>query len=162
MPRERLPKSLRDMPDIVARELYKYRATSRGPARVFVHEYEASLRAAYKHRVAFSLHEIIFFFAKAAGSGVIGNFAYASIRKVVYALRRSRHELFGKNLEFDAVISRKTYRRLRRERYPEARPLRNVPATVEKDLQTEYRLMVSLVKNTKKRSKKGAQPGAPS
>jgi hypothetical protein len=94
MPMSSFPKDLQKFPDFVASELYNYRVVSRGPARVFNLEYENSLRAARGgHKtVAFHVHDVALFFAKAAAEGVVGNLAYAALVKAVSALRRPRKE----------------------------------------------------------------------
>lgn len=147
LPMQAYPKSLRYLPPVVAHELYRYRVVGRGPARVFYQEYEESLRA--KHgggRVAFSVSDIVLYFANAAAAGVIGNIAYNALMRAVTRLRKPKQELVGGSRKFELVISRRTYERLRKDKHQQGKPSRTVPPITSKKLETQYRLMVLLTK----------------
>lgn len=161
MPKDRLPKDLRKFPDLFARELYAYRATSRGPAKVLIQEYENTLRKLSKNEtLAFRLHDVVFYLAKAAANGIVGNIAYAALDKLVGALRTRTQEIGSKKIEFRTVISRKTYNKLRRERHPGQNSLSAIPAKLDEKLHTEYRLMVSLTKATGSKRKRSSKVSA--
>jgi hypothetical protein len=145
------PKDLRDLPDAVASEIYRYRVVGRGPARVFYKEYEDSLRARLGEKeVAFRLHDLIFFFAKAAAEGVVGNLAFSVLAKAINALRKPKQELGGNELRFEAEVSRRTYNHVRREHHPDAKPSRALSSKLEEKLETQYRLMVKLTHTPRK------------
>lgn len=130
-----------------AREVYIYRAVGRGPARIFYKEFEDSEKAG--RDAAFRFHDLVMFFAVAAGSGAIGNFTYAAIIRAIKAIRRPKQEIASKGIRFEAVVSRKTYNRVRREKNSGKRA-RQVPTPeLEEKLETEYRLMVHLVDEKK-------------
>jgi len=154
LPRDLLPKDLRDLPDVAAREIYMYRAVSRAPARLLVEDIEDSLREEGETAttVAFHLHEVVLYLAKIAGEGIIGNVAYATVSKVIRAVRLQKKEIVaGDKLQFETIISRKTYKRLRIERHPVVPPIRKAPPTFEEEAEKEYRLMVSLRQTQKKK-----------
>jgi hypothetical protein len=145
IPREALPKDLRHFPDIWAMETYAYRSVRRGPARIFYKDYEDSRRAEMgKQHVAFRVHDIVLFFATAAGSGVIGNLAYAALVSIINRIRRPRKEVGGDNLRLEAVVSRQSYNRLRRKYHPDEKASRQREEAVERKLQTQYKLIVKL------------------
>lgn len=145
IPKEALPKALRVFPNVVAMEMYAYRAVRRGPARVFYRDYEDSQRARMgKQHMAFRLHDLVLFFATAAGAGVIGNLAYAALISIVNRIRRPRREIGAEHLQLEAVVSRQAYDRARRQRHPNTKPSRRQEATVERKLETQYRLIVKL------------------
>jgi len=137
------PKSLRQYPEGSARETYIYRVVRRGLPRVFYKEYEHSREAG--RQVKFRFADLVMYFAQAAAQGVIGNLAYYAIAKAIKALRKPKQEAMGKGLRFEAVISRRTYNRLRREQHPHTGARRISTSEVDERLETEYRLMVSLV-----------------
>jgi hypothetical protein len=148
IPRDLLPKSLREFPDFVAMESYAYRAVGRGPARIFYEEYEDALRGGRGNkRVAFRVSDIVLFFASAAASGVIGNLAYAAVMTAVRKVRRPKKEFENGAVSFDAVVSRKTYNSARREKHPGKASRKRAPKQVEQELETEYRLTVKLTRN---------------
>jgi hypothetical protein len=154
LPRNLLPKDLRDLPDLAAREIYVYRAVSRAPARLFVEDIEASLQQAGETAtsVVFHLHDVVLYLAKIAGEGIIGNLAYAAVGKVSRAVRLPNKELpGGGKLRFETIISRKAYKRLRIERHPLTPPILEAPPTFEERAGKEYRLMVSLKRTSKKK-----------
>jgi len=154
LPRHLLPKDLRNLTDVAARELYMYRTVSRAPARLFVEDIEASLREEGETAatVAFHLHEVVLYLAKIAGEGVIGNLAYAAVAKTIQAVRRPSQEILaGGKLQFETIISKKTYKRLRLERHPLTRPLLNVPPAFEEKSEKEYRLMVTLKRTAQRK-----------
>jgi hypothetical protein len=151
IPRELLPKDLQNFPDILASEQYSYRAVARGPAKKCYDQYESSARKAHFApgvKVAFSFPDIVMFFASAAGTGIIGNIAYAALVKTIKAVRKPKKELFPRTLSFEAFISRNTYSEIRRE-YNErsSQGRRTVSAKVINKIETNYRLIVKL-KNT--------------
>jgi len=137
------PKNLRQYPEIWARETYIYRVVGRGLPRVFYKEYEDSLRAGRK--VKFHLPNVVMFFARAAAEGVIGGFAYAAIVRAIKAVRKPKREVGGKGIRFEAVVSRKTYNRVRRKEFSGKRARQVSTSELGEKLETEYRLMVSLV-----------------
>ena len=92
-PRESLPKDLRDLPDLAARELYLYRAVSRALARLSVKEIKDSQRKRIGvAEAAFHLHDIVLYFAKIVGEGIIGNLAYAVVSRVIQGVRQPKNE----------------------------------------------------------------------
>ena len=145
IPKKALPKALHIFPEVVAMEMYAYRAVERGPARICYQEYEDSERAKMgKQHVAFRVHDVVLFFAMAAGAGVIGNLAYATLMGIVDRIRRPSKEIGGEHLRLETVVSRRTYNRVRRENHPNTKPSRQREAIVERKLETQYRLMVRL------------------
>ena len=97
-----------------------------------------------KQHVAFRVHDVVLFFATAAGAGVIGNLAYAALVGIVNRIRRPRREIGGEQLQLEAVVSRRAYNRVRRQNHPNTKPTRQRQATVERKLETQYRLIVKL------------------
>lgn len=147
MPTLAFPKDLRDLPDVVASEIYRYRMVQRGPARVFCKEYEDSLRRNLgKKTVAFLLPDVVLFFAKAAAEGIIGNLAFFGLVKGINALRKRKQEIGGNGVLFEAVVSRRTYNRIRREPHPGSRARRALPSKLEEKLAIQYRLMIKLTR----------------
>jgi hypothetical protein len=90
------------------------------------------------------------FFARAAAEGVIGGFAYAAIVQAIKAIRKPTQEIGNKGIRFDAVVSRKTYNRVRREKNSGKRARQRPTPELEEKLEREYRLMVSLKRSSKK------------
>jgi hypothetical protein len=160
LPRELLPKDLRDLPDVIAHELYVYRAVSRDPARLFMKEIEDSQREGMEGAtVAFRLHDIVLYFARIAGEGIIGNLAYATVSRVVRAVRRPNKEILGTNLLFETTISKTTYKRLREKTHPLTRPALKATPTFEEKAEKQYKLMVTLKRTPlKKLPKKNSAP----
>jgi len=158
LPRKSLPKDLCHLPDLAAHELYVYRAVSRGPARLFVKEIEDSQRKRMGIAEAeFRLHDIVLYFARIAGEGIIGNLAYAVVSRIVHAVRRPKKEISGANLLFETTISKKTYKRLREEKHPRTRPALKATPIFEERAETQYKLMVTLKRTpSKKLPKSGA------
>lgn len=156
LPRELLPKDLHDLPDVMAHELYVYRAVSRAPARLLVEEIEAAKREEGETAttVAFRLHDIVLYFARIAGEGIIGNLAYAAVSRVVRAVRRPNKEILGDNLLFETTISMKTYKLLRVKRHPLTRPALKAAPAFEEKAEKEYRLMVTLKRTPPKKHPK--------
>lgn len=136
------PKNLRQYPEAFAREMYIYDVVGRGLPHVFYKEFEDSKKAG--RDVAFRFHNLVMFFAIAAASGVIGNFTYAAIIRAIKAVRKPKLEVGGKGIRFDAVVSRKTYNRVRGESHSGKRARQASGSELEEKLETEYRLMVSL------------------
>lgn len=150
--RKHLPKDLRDLPETAARELYIYRAVSRGPARVFYQEVEDRARTREgTEDVAFRFADVVMYFAHVAGEGILGHLAYDAVRRAVNAIRHPKKELGSSSLSFEAVISRKTYRKLLKERHPDKRTARHVSPAFEEKAETQYRLMVTLKGTQKKK-----------
>jgi hypothetical protein len=150
MPMDKFPKDLQQYPGPLASELYSYRAISRGPAKFFNEEYEDVLRRKLnKKRIAFHLPQaVLFFFCKAAAEGVVGNLAYAALCKLVNRIRTPMKEFFGSGVQFETVISRTTYNRLKRARHPVPQPSKPITASIESKVETQYRLMVVLKPTT--------------
>jgi hypothetical protein len=145
LPREKLPKDLHEFPDLIANELYLYRAVRRAPARIFNDTYENSLGKKRKTKtVAFHLPHVAIFFARAAAEGVIGNLAYAALCKLIERIRHSKSELFPTKLRFETVVSRVTYNSVRRDRHPDSNPSKAITERIESKIETQYRLIVLL------------------
>jgi hypothetical protein len=153
LPRESLPKDLRHLPDLVAHELYLYRAVSRGPARLFVKDIE-DLKRQGSTEAQFRLHDIVLYFARIAGEGILGNLAYAVVSRVAQAVRRPKKEISGKNLLFETTISKKTYKRIREQKHPRTRPALKATPVFEEKAETQYKLMVTLKRTPSKKSPK--------
>ncbi len=152
------------MPDLVAHELYLYRAVSRGPARLFMKEIEDSQRERLGNaKAAFRLHDIVLYFARIAGEGIIGNLAYAIVSRKIQAVRRPNKEISGANLVFETTISKKTYKRLREQKHPLTRPALKATQAFEEKAETQYKLMVTLKRTPSKKlpKKSGATDDLP-
>jgi len=103
------------------------------------------------------------YFAQAAAQGAIGNFTFAAILWAIKRVRQPKQEVASKGIRFGAVISRKTYDRIRREKNPGKRSRQIPTPELEEKLEKEYRLMVSLKKTTGKRlPKRKARKSKPS
>ena len=146
IPKHAFPKDLRTLPDLAARELYRYRAVERGLAHVFYMEYEDSLRAKRGKHVRFSVPDVVNFFAKAAAQGVVGNLAFFILARAITALRKPKQEVMGQGFRFETVVSRRTYSRLRRERHPKKKASHAISANLQEKLETQYRLIVKLTR----------------
>ena len=144
------PKDLQMYPEEYAREIYIYRIVGRGLARTFYKEFEDREKAKEEGEAEFRFVDVVMFFAKAAANGVLGNMTYDAIRKVIKSIRKPRLEFGSSGVRFEAVVSRRFYNRIRREKNSGQRADRSSSAKVINQLETEYRLMVSL-----KKSKKG-------
>jgi hypothetical protein len=145
IPQDALPKDLRRFPDIVAMEMYAYRSVSRDPDRIFYTNYEDSRRAEMgKQHVAFRVNDIVLFFATAAGSGVVGNLAYAALVGMINRIRRPSKEIGSGNARLETVVSRQSYNSVRRKYHPDAKASRQREAVVERKLETQYKLIVKL------------------
>jgi hypothetical protein len=151
IPRDSLPKALQRLPDPVAMEMYAYRVVGREPARTFYKEYENSLRArtGKKTRVAFRVSDLVLYLASVAGAGIIQNLAYDVLKAVVRKIRRPQKEFPASGLRFEAVVSRRTYNRVRRERHPDRASRKSASEQVEQELETKYRLTVKLRRNSR-------------
>ena len=155
MLREHLPKDLRDLPDAFAHELYIYRAVSRGPARLFYQEIEDRARENMgTEEVAFRFADIIMYFANIAGEGIIGHFAYDAVCRVVNAVREPKKEVGSTSASFETVISKKTYRKILKERNPDTRPARRTSPAFEEKAETQYKLMVTFKRTQSNKSKR--------
>jgi hypothetical protein len=155
LPHDFLPKDLQHLPDAAAHEIYIYRAVSRGPARAFCEDIEnRERRRSGLKEVEFRLLDVVLYFAKVAGEGVIGNLAYSVVSRVVGAIRKPRKEL-GKVRDFEFVISKRKYTQLRREQHPGTRPTLKTPTNFIEEAESQYKLMVTLKRTfPKKRSLK--------
>jgi hypothetical protein len=142
------PKLPKEFPNEWAREAYIYHVVGRGLPHVFYKEFEDRKKAG--REVAFRFHDIVMFFAAAAASGVIGNFTYAAILRAIKAIRKPKQEIGGADIRFDAVVSRKTYNRVRREKHSGKRGRQVSTFELEEKLQTEYRLMVHIKQPNRK------------
>jgi hypothetical protein len=87
------------------------------------------------------------FFAKAAANGVLGNMTYDAIRELIRSIRKPKLEFGSGGIRFEAVVSRKFYNRVRRKKNSGKRAGSSSTEGVTKQLETEYRLMVSLKKS---------------
>jgi hypothetical protein len=134
--RKLLPKDLRDLPEAAAHEIYIYRAVSRGPARVFYQEFEDRARKSEgTEHVEFRFVDVVMYFAHIAGEGILGHLAYDAVRRAVNAIRKPKKELGSSSVSFEAVISKKTYRKLQKERHPDKRAARRTsPVFLKKKL----------------------------
>ena len=132
-----------DLPEIVAREFYIHRAVGRGLAGVFFHEHEEKRGAAAGGHIAFRFADVVYFFAVAAANGVIGNLTYNALAALAQAVRKPKEELTGANVKFEAVVSRNTYNRLKRQKNGGNTAAKEL-STAEKKLTKEYSLMVTL------------------
>jgi hypothetical protein len=150
IPTNSLPRDLRDLPAPFAMEMYAYRAVGRGPARVFYREYEDSLRAKLGKKAHFRVHDLVLYIASVAGAGIIQNLAYDALKALVRKIRRPKQELGGSGFRFEAVVSRRKYNRVRRERHPDRASRKGVTEEVEQGLETQYRLIVKLTRNSRR------------
>jgi len=125
------------------REVYVHRAARKSLPHLFIREHE-QIRQAAKGRNAESRSEdAVYFFGVAAASGERKNLTYDALADLMRAIRRPNHEISGRGLKFESVISRETYDRQRRHRYPGAMASRNISG-IEKKLEMEYKRMVTL------------------
>jgi hypothetical protein len=171
MPREKLPKSLREYPDLFANEMYRYRLVSKGLARRLYLDYEESLRAKTDTdgavlasvsmkmgrkggAVQFALAPVAMFFCASVASGIIGNLSYDALKAAVRRIRKPKREFPPNKITFESVISEKTYRRHRLEAHPNSLPSRTVSVDLEQQLETQYRLSVILTQDPPRRPKK--------
>jgi hypothetical protein len=171
MPREKLPKSLRGYPDLLASEEYRYRLVSKGLARHLYLDYEDSLRAKTdrdgtvlasvsmkvarkRGAVQFALVPVAIFICATAASGIIGNLSYDALKAAVRRIRKPKREFPDKKITFESVISEKTYRRHRLEAHPNSLPSRTVSVELEQQLEMQYRLSVILTQDPPRRPNK--------
>src|ERR1700730_16678693 len=124
MPRRDFPRDLRDLPESAAREVYIHRAVGRGLAHVFFKEHEAIQGAAHGSEVSFRFVDIVYFFAVAAAQGIVGNLTYAALMAAIRAVREPGQEIGSGGLRFEAVVSRRTYNRVRRQTHGSAKASR--------------------------------------
>jgi hypothetical protein len=141
------PKDLQIYSEEYAREIYIYRVVGRGLARTFYKEFEEREKAKEDGEVEFRFVDVVMFFAKAAANGVLGNMTYDAIREVIRSIRKPKLEFGSGGIRFEAVVSRKFYNRVRRKKNSGKRAGSSSAERVTKQLETEYRLMVSLKKS---------------
>lgn len=125
------------------RDVYIHRAAGRSLARVFIREHRQIRQLAKGGTAGFRFEDSVYFFGVAAATGVRENLTYNALAGLMRAIRRPKHEISGKAMKFEAVISRKTYNWQRRQRYSRAMASRSISEIREK-LETEYKLMVTL------------------
>lgn len=140
-PESLLPKSMRGVyKGELARHMYRYHVVSRGPARIIIHEFDERKRAGRK--IAFSHHDIVFYFAKVAAEGIVGNLAYDLVKRIANGVREPVRELFRPNIEFPSVVPRETYKRLRLQKNPGKRATLKVPEQFESKIENIYKALV--------------------
>lgn len=157
MVKPEFPKGLQNLPELAAREIYKYRIVRRGLPRMIYKEYEAKAqrrrvympRGAGRHarspHFALKVSDAVLFLAAAAATGILQNFSYDVLKWLVKKIRRPKEEIDGGGTRLETVISRETYDRVRRERNVGVRAQRTTSLVVERRLERKYRLMVTLV-----------------
>jgi hypothetical protein len=141
-------KTVEEYQDGYAGDGYIYRVVGRGLPRIFYKEYEDRCKAG--RTVSFRFHDLVMFFAKAAAEGVIGHFTYDAIRKAIKSIRTPKQEIGGSEIRFEAIVSCKTYIRLRHDRSPGKRGRGSPTPDLEQRLTKEYGLMVRLRRSKKK------------
>lgn len=102
--------------------------------------------------VRYSLQHFVLFCFVAAAQGVIGNASYAAISKLISSLRHPKTELLPSKTTFEAVVSRNTYNRIRRERHPGNRAGKHIGSDTQESIEKTYRLTLA-VKRTVARKK---------
>jgi hypothetical protein len=147
----RLAESSQQAPATWAGELYIYDVVGRGLPHLFYAEYED--RQLQGREVAFRFVDVVMFIAAAAASGVIGNFTYAAIANAFKNIRTPSKEIGSQRVRFEAVVSRKTYNRVRRGQHPAKNAHRVRTPELEQELETQYRMMVRLT-NEKAKNKR--------
>jgi len=148
------PKKSKNLPEVVARELYIHEVISKGLARVFFSEYYEEERLRTRGgKVHFRFADVVYYFAQAAAMGVIGNLAYDTLKAIVRAVRNPKQEIPTGDIRFEVVVSRKTYNRLRLKRHPGKRAF-TTQTEIEDGLRTQYKLMVGLQQPKKLKGKK--------
>jgi hypothetical protein len=157
MEKPKFPRGLQKLPELEAREIYKYRVVRRGLPRIFYKEYEDKARQRRMRRprgaaryassplVAFRVSDVVLFLASTAAVGILQNLSYDAVKWLVKNIRKPKEEMYGGRTRFEAVISEETYDRVRRERNPGVRALRVTTSVAERRVQRTYRLMVTLV-----------------
>jgi hypothetical protein len=136
----------------VARHNYVMNAVSRGPAKVIIAEYRERRRAG--RNVAFSFHDLVFYFARAAAEGIIGNVAYEVVKRIATKVRIPIRELVRGDVEFLSVVPKETYKRLREKKHPGTRAALKAPKSIEEKIENQYKLIIPLKSATKKTAKK--------
>jgi|HubBroStandDraft_6_1064221.scaffolds.fasta_scaffold86727_2 hypothetical protein len=132
--------------ELLLREVYVHRAVRKSLPHIFIREHEQIRQSARGGNAGSRFEDAVYFFGVAAATGVKKNLTYNALADLMRAIRRPDHEISGKGLKFEAVISRKTYDRQRRHRYPGAIASGNISG-IEKKLEMEYKLMVTLSPN---------------
>lgn len=126
-----------------AHELYIHRAVGRPLPRIFFREYEQRMEASHGGNVAFRFLDVVYFCACAAASGVVGNLTYAALVRAVRAVRRPQRELGNGDAQLEIVVSRLTYNRVLAQRHPGKKAASEASSKVEKELETQYELIVT-------------------
>jgi hypothetical protein len=129
--------------ELLLREVYVHRAVRKSLPHIFIREHAQIRQAARRGSAGSRFEDAVYFFGVAAATGVRKNLTYNALADLLKAIRRPNHEISGQGLKFESVISRKTYDRQRRHRYPGAMASRNISG-IEKKLEMEYKLMVTL------------------
>jgi F0F1-type ATP synthase gamma subunit len=142
---------------LLAHEVYIHKAIGKGVAAVFFNEFEERQKRAEGGNVEFRFHDVIYFLAVAAASGVVGNLAYNTLKKVLSIIRKPRSE--GTNVKFSYVVRRSTYEKLREKKYPNE--VASTDSTgIESQIELEYEriVKVGLRWELKKRGRKKISP----
>lgn len=92
--------------------------------------------------VEFRFVNAVYFVARAAAAGVIGNLTYHAIASLVRAIRKPNREIGGAGVKLELVVSRKTYDRIRSEKHGGKRA-RMVSSVLKSELRRTYTLMVT-------------------
>jgi len=142
-----------------AHEIYIHKAVGKGLARVFFREFEEREKAGAGGDVEFRFNDIVYFFAVAAASGVIGNLAYDALKHALAVVRKPRLEHGAAS--FSSVVRRRTYERLREKKYPKDKPV-NDSAEVMSELEREYDLIVAITFKWRKKENMRAVHHKPS
>jgi hypothetical protein len=103
--------------------------------------------------VRYSLQHFVLFCFVAAAQGIIGNASFAAVSELLKRMRQPKAELLPTKATFEAVVSRDTYNRIRRERYPGNRADRDIDPDTQEFIEKTYRLTVAVRKTvTRKKS----------
>ena len=150
----RLAERSRQAPATWAGEPYIYDIVGRELPHLFYAEFED--RQVQGREVAFRFVDVVMFIAAAAASGVIGNFTYAAIANAFKNIRTPSKEIGGQGVRFEAVVSRKTYNRVRRSQHPAKNAHRVPTPELEQELETQYQMMVRLTHEKTKNKRRSA------
>ena len=95
----------------------------------------------------------MFWFAKAAAVGIIGNIAWDSFKRIAEKVRTRDLELFPTKLDFPSVVPKETYKKLRLKKHGSTHPKLKAPAEFEKELKLEYGAMIPRKKSNSKENR---------